>query len=105
MSSSPGRKYEYDEWVWYLKLLGEDERSKETHRSPSSKLEHNEKGHENLQQAGGGPQEKKTWSWLGERSPLMGGTPEVEWVLERLIDRMEMELREIHMPDAQTIVK
>jgi potassium channel subfamily K len=33
LNSSPPRKYTFDEWVWYLKLIGEDESSAETHRA------------------------------------------------------------------------
>ncbi len=32
LNSSPPRKYTFDEWAWYLKLIGEDENSADTHR-------------------------------------------------------------------------
>lgn len=33
LNSSPPRKYTFDEWAWYLKLIGEDEGSADTHRA------------------------------------------------------------------------
>ncbi|KAK4128551.1 voltage-gated potassium channel [Parathielavia appendiculata] len=33
------------------------------------------------------------WSWVGDRSPLMGSQEEAEWILERLIARLGEELR------------
>jgi potassium channel subfamily K len=33
LKSSPPRKYTFDEWAWYLKLIGEDENSADTHRA------------------------------------------------------------------------
>jgi potassium channel subfamily K len=33
LNSSPPRKYTFDEWAWYLKLIGEDENSADTHRA------------------------------------------------------------------------
>ena len=38
----------------------------------------------------------KEWSWLGNRSPLMGETEEAEWVLERLTATLERELKKQH---------
>jgi hypothetical protein len=34
------------------------------------------------------------WSWVGERSPLMGGKEEAGWVLERLVRTLEWELED-----------
>jgi potassium channel subfamily K len=33
LNSNPPRKYTFDEWAWYLKLIGEDESSADTHRA------------------------------------------------------------------------
>ena len=37
LNSSPPRKYTFDEWAWYLKLIGEDENSADTHRAAKRK--------------------------------------------------------------------
>ncbi|KAI9793589.1 MAG: Potassium channel [Piccolia ochrophora] len=85
---SPPRQYGFDEWAWFLRLMGEDEGSARTHRSP-------------LDEQGGprtdggfqdGGLEKGPWSWLGKKSPLLGAKDEAEWVLEYLSERLEREL-------------
>lgn len=78
LKDSKPRRYTYEQWAWYLKLIGEDERSAETHRKakPKEKLE----------------DEEVTWSWVGNRSPLMGSQEESEWILERLVDRLRGSL-------------
>ncbi|KAK8069687.1 Two-pore potassium channel 4 [Apiospora phragmitis] len=45
LQHSPPRKYTFKEWAWYLRLMGEDESSAETHKRPSRKLE---KGKNNM---------------------------------------------------------
>ncbi|KAL9100286.1 MAG: hypothetical protein Q9163_004318 [Psora crenata] len=100
LNQSPPRKYTYDEWAYYLKLMGEDEGSSTSHRKPPIKPEYRgeEKEGPDFAQAqtedaqinGEG---KKPWSWLGERSPLMGEVEEAEWLLVRLAARLEKELR------------
>lgn len=32
--------------------------------------------------------ERHKWSWVGHRSPFVGGQEESEWVLERLMERL-----------------
>ena len=102
LSESPPRKYTYDEWAYYLKLLGEDEASSSSHRKPAIQPERDEKdnGDETaMQQAQTDDDTKvgKEWSWLGERSPLMGEMEEAEWVLERLAGKLETCFRYIHV--------
>ena len=120
VSDNPSKKYSYHEWAWFLRLLGEDESDPRFHRRPSTEQERREgnsegrergeiqKGASGHRAAGeekpdsdspdptsGGPEEKSTpWSWVGIRSPLLGETEEAEWVLERLSERLEGELRE-----------
>ncbi|KAK8084965.1 hypothetical protein PG997_006236 [Apiospora hydei] len=47
LQHSPPRKYTFQEWAWYLRLMGEDERSAETHqrasRKPRKRKNNNEK--------------------------------------------------------------
>ncbi|KAM3069714.1 hypothetical protein ACMFMG_010424 [Clarireedia jacksonii] len=88
LNSSPPRKYTFDEWAWYLKLIGEDESDADKHRKALRKPEMELGG------ANGAVRHKKgkEWSWIGTRSPLMGHKEESEWVLERLAHKLEQEL-------------
>lgn len=92
LHSSPPRKYTFDEWAWYLKLLGEDESEAENHRMAVRIPER--VGDDELGGAKGEKREDKgqKWSWLGHRSPLMGNKEESKWVLERLQRTLEREL-------------
>lgn len=120
-NESPPRKYTYEDWVWYLRLMGEDESSNTSHRKPPAKVgaahldgtttttgtpAKKDKGNggsgsdsrpAELQQGQTDDKEQDgertlPWSWLGNWSPLMGEAEEAEWVLERLSARLEKEL-------------
>lgn len=54
LKSHPPRKYTFREWAWYLKLLGEDERSADTHRQARP---HTHRKHENKTTNTDGPSE------------------------------------------------
>lgn len=97
MGATPPRQYTYAEWTWFLKLLGEDESSKGRHRSPWEVHESELAATAN----GEGPADArdkdgrlKPWSWLGQKSPLMVAVDEPKWVLERLMQALERELKE-----------
>ncbi|TVY82823.1 Outward-rectifier potassium channel TOK1 [Lachnellula suecica] len=93
LRSSPPRQYTYDEWSWYLKLIGEDEGSADLHREPNTKPTGEGKGlGTGVGQKQGNDKVPDKWSWVGERSPLMGGKEEAEWVLERLVKNLEWAL-------------
>ena len=103
LNESPPRKYTYDEWAYYLKLMGEDEESSTSHRKPpvlpkKDGEQNGGDGEVDMQQAQTEDDTKgnREWSWLGERSPLMGEMEEAEWVLERLAGRLERCLRDIN---------
>lgn len=96
LDSSPPRKYTYKEWAWFLKLIGEDEGESDFHRSPPVKVDRDkqngpELGKGNKQDSDGNPRQ---WSWLGNRSPLMGHQEESEWVLEKLAVKLEKEMKD-----------
>ena len=99
INESPPRKYTYEEWAWFLKLMGEDEANAESHRRAPVQVKN---AHNKDPDIGGGIAGKedeapiKEWSWLGNRSPLMGETEEAEWVLERLSATLERELKKQH---------
>jgi potassium channel subfamily K len=122
LTASPAREYTFDEWTWYLELIGEDEASAATHRVPTDQTRQNQKKKQARENGRGGAQEadaaagsdksggdglqaaatpkestgKKQWSWLEHRSPLMGDQGEAEWVLNRLTLKLEKELRALY---------
>lgn len=95
-------QYTFEEWAWYLKLIGEDERDPENHRKPRAKGLRGGglAGHDELDnqpacrlnpirnEAG----QNIKWSWVGNRSPLMGSQEESEWILDHLINRLRESL-------------
>ena len=97
LNESPPRKYSYEEWAWFLKLMGEDESHSASHRTAPVKVDNDTDGKPDMQQAQTDNEQGKTrqWSWLGNRSPLMGDTEEAEWVLEKLSMTLEKEMKEL----------
>ena len=94
LSQSPPKQYTYDEWAWFLRLMGEDEDASTSHRAPPAEGDPAEET--KLQQ--GTTDDRNNdgakWSWVGHRSPLMGEVEEAEWVLERLSAALEARLKE-----------
>ena len=94
LDESPPRKYTYEEWAWFLRLMGEDESSNTSHRKAPIKVKKENGDEPDLQQGQTDDREQlRQWSWVGNRSPLMGDAEEAEWVLERLSETLEKELR------------
>jgi potassium channel subfamily K, other eukaryote len=115
-ASSP-KEFDYEEWTYYLRLLGEDEADVARHHRPppTDKPEDSERGRlvNEIQMADrderkcsigdgrptDGPQNRdrpdtaRKWSWMGHRSPLLGDKQEAQWLLEALADKLETELR------------
>ncbi|PNP46487.1 hypothetical protein THARTR1_10809 [Trichoderma harzianum] len=85
LKESKNHHYDFDEWAWYLKLIGEDEHSPYTHTKAKIKA----KKHNNNSPEGSANEELVKWSWVGHRSPLMGSQGESEWILEKLTDRLQ----------------
>ena len=96
MGATPPRQYTYAEWTWFLKLLGEDESNQDRHRRPWEVHESelaataNKEGPTSVRDKDG---RVKPWSWLGQKSPLMTAVDEPKWVLERLMQALEQDLR------------
>ncbi|KAK0384743.1 hypothetical protein NLU13_7221 [Sarocladium strictum] len=112
---SQPRRYSFEEWAWYLKLIGEDERDPELHRGPKpkevrldpegqpvsqrhkrrrrKKRRHRHDGEVDRERAGSLDHDEREgghkWSWVGTRNPLMGGKEESEWIIERLTERLK----------------
>ncbi len=119
------KKYTYDEWQYFLKLLGEDEEDAQFHQKAPT---HGEEEREAQQVEANNNEERPTkktqtdraddvgrqgganpggkggddqngqvtrWSWIGAQSPLMGDKEEAEWLLERFFQRLEESLNSI----------
>lgn len=80
-NASPPRQYSFEEWAWIMKLLNVDESDK--------------KAHDGEKQGKGQGQEVGTFSWAGENSPLMSTDDEPKWVMSRLIEALERELKSL----------
>src|SRR3569833_1338782 len=122
LKHTPPRKYTFQEWAWYLKLIGEDEHSAETHKKARPHVHDRSRGggshhgrtaahahaptpaHAHGCRGAAAEGEPKTeelaaeesraaWSWVGTRSPLMGSQEEAEWILEKLTMRLQAELK------------
>ncbi len=101
----PPRKYSFDDWAWYLKLIGEDEHNAETHRRARPHVHDKTRARDARRHPGealsgetksdevGDEEHRVQWSWVGARSPLMGSQAEAEWLLEKLTKRLQAELR------------
>lgn len=98
LDQTPPRQYTYEEWAWFLKLMGEDEDNQSSHRKAPVNPRSEKHGQPDMQQAttDDSEQGKRQWSWIGNRSPLMGEQDEPEWVLERLCITLERELKKRH---------
>lgn len=97
LRSQPPRKYSFDEWAWYLKLIGEDERSARRHQKavPQQKKKGDSTAEDDQNATTEEDPEKLQWSWVGTRSPLMGSQEEAEWILEKLEQKLKSELQYI----------
>ncbi|KAI9811877.1 MAG: Potassium channel [Pycnora praestabilis] len=96
----PSRKYIFHQWAWYLKLIGEDEFSLQTHRELVARpkyycaaLWNSPVGERN--------QNAVKWSWLGTRSPLKENESKPAWVLKRLLKMLDRELRDIRQEEEE----
>ncbi|KAK5987725.1 Outward-rectifier potassium channel TOK1-like protein [Cladobotryum mycophilum] len=88
LKASKPRRYTYEEWAWFLRLLGEDERDPGRHR----KVRIKPKGKKGSAMQVLNDNEQLKWSWVGTHSPLMGSQEESEWILERLTAKLKESL-------------
>ena len=95
LHENPQRQYSYEEWTWFLKLMGQDEASAKSHRKAPIVVDKRKDERPDTQQAqtDENDQSSHPWSWLGNRSPLMGEMEEARWVLDRLSSTLERSLR------------
>ncbi|CAI6080462.1 unnamed protein product [Clonostachys chloroleuca] len=87
LKESKPHRYTFDEWAWYLKLIGEDEHNAETHciAKGIEKRQSRNPTHE-------GSGKELVWSWVGSRNPLLGVLEESEWIFDRLAERLRESL-------------
>ncbi|KAH6957606.1 hypothetical protein BKA56DRAFT_602155 [Ilyonectria sp. MPI-CAGE-AT-0026] len=85
LKESKPHRYTFDQWAWYLKLMGEDEHNAQTHCKAKPKGKRRHPNHGDLDK-------EPTWSWVGPRSPLVGSQEESEWIFNRLTDRLRESL-------------
>ena len=123
-AASEPKTYSYEEWAYFLKLLGEDESDERYHRRAQKhqnvgkkdckdknttyaaeaqrKYEdankHNAPRPHSSENGEDDDEDIVQWSWIGPRSPLMGDKDEPEWVLEKLFERLEESMRQ-HMEE------
>ncbi|CAH0051931.1 unnamed protein product, partial [Clonostachys solani] len=86
LKESPPHRYTFEEWAWYLKLLGEDEREPGTHCKVTLPIKKRESQGEGLDK------QKLVWSWVGDQNPLLSLQIESEWIFERLTERLRESL-------------
>lgn len=115
-AASEPKQYTYDEWTYYIKLLGQDESDSRYHRlprpaddAPGSHTTHqHQHGRRNSSgasdpskaQEGSSSDSPKDgpsptqWSWIGQKSPLIGNKDEPEWLLDKLFVKLEQSLQQ-----------
>lgn len=90
--SATPKEYDYDEWKYFLKLLGHDEHKPELHRRPNATRGHTPGEGPQL----GRPIDKygviRPWSWMGIRSPLMSPKDEATWILQQLLAKLQRQM-------------
>src|SRR3569833_1177929 len=75
LRANPPRRYEYEQWVQFTKLIRFSKVSKE-----EVELLEEEEG-------------QVEWDWIGENSPMLADITEAEWVLDRLCESLNRYTR------------
>lgn len=114
-AASQPKHYTYEEWTYYIELLGQDENDSQYHRQPTAaddapgshsandrhindRPEHRDGDPQGANLPDNSPTEDKgppatQWSWIGQKSPLIGDKDEPEWLLEKLFAKLEESLQ------------
>ncbi|RMD44384.1 hypothetical protein DV735_g681, partial [Chaetothyriales sp. CBS 134920] len=88
------KHYSYDDWAYFMYLLGHDESDASHHIHIPDKASSKDDLNKLRTDAATGASK---WSWLSPTSPLMMNKDEPEWVLSRLVSRLEQNLREAQL--------
>ncbi|CDM30159.1 hypothetical protein DTO013E5_8175 [Penicillium roqueforti] len=76
-SNTPSRKFDYLEWEYYMSLIEGDNKPKVLGDEAND----------------GQAQAAREWSWTDQENPLLAETSEVQWLLGRLTEVLDRELR------------
>lgn len=90
---SPPKQYTYDEWAYYLWLLGQNENDSTYHRNGFNTPK---KDDEDAPQVGRIVDHEgcyREWSWLSLRSPMMAPGSEADWILKHLLNKLHRQLQ------------
>ncbi|KAH7207786.1 uncharacterized protein BKA55DRAFT_586511 [Fusarium redolens] len=85
LKESKPHRYTFDQWAWYLKLIGEDEHNAQAHRKAKPREKRLDLNDDDVDK-------EPTWSWVGNCNPLIGSQEESEWILDKLIYRLRESL-------------
>ena len=77
------RRYTYEEWVEFTRLIRFTQYKRSRKRSISHQLDEEEVDDGIIE-----------WDWIGEDSPMMSDQSETEWVLDRLCESLERYMRQ-----------
>ena len=91
-STDAGKQYTYDEWAYFLLLLGHKEDDADLHSKPNATNRQGTEAGPKLGQIMDSDGRLHTWSWLGIRSPLMSPREEAEYILHHLLAQLQREL-------------
>ncbi len=108
---SKTRRYTFDEWAWYLRLIGEHEDDPRSHRKMLAfenrqqvfqrRYDHKKWKKGKMQARADGLEqlpsivdegEQRKWSWVDDQSPLSGVKEESEWILAQLVHKLKESL-------------
>ncbi|PGH00043.1 hypothetical protein AJ79_08314 [Helicocarpus griseus UAMH5409] len=97
LNASPPKMYTYDEWCFYLSLVGKMKRCSSYINIPHSQIEevhdHPQIGLRTSVVIDKPNFPTRKWSWIGMRSPLVGDKDEAQWIFEALSAALEHDLR------------
>lgn len=86
------KTYTYDEWAYFLKLLGIDEDNDEMHTKRYNRPKRDSDPGVQVGRVFDHDGKPVEWSWLSLRSPLLSQKSEPEWILDRLLKKMSSEM-------------
>lgn len=92
-TASPPKRYTYDEWAYYLKLLGHDEEDSAYHAERYNKPKKDDEQAPQVARILDHEGNPRHWAWLSLRSPLIGLGNEADWILKRLLNKLQGELK------------
>ncbi|OJD17579.1 hypothetical protein AJ78_02330 [Emergomyces pasteurianus Ep9510] len=99
LNAQPPKSYTYDEWYFYLSLVGKMRLCSSYINIPRSQIEEIQGlDHPRIGLGTSVIVEKQNnptdnWSWIGTRSPLIGDKGEAQWIFEALSAALEHDLK------------